>query len=162
MVRRRNPPGQPDPRGGRRDGAPATAYKNRSDLTAAPSAPAAPRPTQPVTVAPNQAYGVAGAQAASQAAVPLPTQVPPAPGAAHAAAANFAPPDLGAFDRPTDRPDEPLTQGAPVGPGAGPEVMPGGSGGQPSGMSALLRSIAGAVGSSDLEALAARAESLGH
>ena len=154
MVRKRK-----DPRGGPRQGAPGQAYANRSDLTAAPA--------QPVTVATGQPYGVAGAQAASQATVPLPAQGAAAPvpaaggGDPHAAAAAFQMPAFGAFDRPTERPDEPLTHGAPVGPGAGPEVMPG-VGGVPTGMSGLLRSIAGAVGSSDLEALATRAESLGH
>lgn len=158
MVRRRNTPGTPDPRGGVRQGAPGKAYANRSDMTAAPAAP-----TQPVRVATGQGYGVAGAQAASQAAVPLPAQSPPPTGAApvhDVAAAAFDMPQLGAFDRATERPDEALTHGAPTGPGAGPEVMPGL--GAPTGMSGLLRQIAGAVGSSDLEALAARAESLGH
>lgn len=79
---------------------------------------------------------------------------------AHAAAYAYEMPSFGAFDRPTERPDEPLTHGAPVGPGAGPEVIPG-LGGAPAGMAGLLRTIAGAVGSSDLEQLAQRAESLG-
>lgn len=150
MVRARK-----DPRGGPRQGQPGKAYTNRSDLNTAPS--------QPVRVATGQAYGVAGAQAASQQAVPLPQTPPPAvaPQSAHEAAAAFAMPAFGAFDRPTERPDEPLTHGAPVGPGAGPEIMPG-MGGAPTGMAGLLRTIAGAVGSSDLEALAARAEALGH
>lgn len=150
MVRARK-----DPRGGPRQGQPGAAYQNRTDLNAAPA--------QPVRVATGQAYGVAGAQAASQQAVPLPAQAVPAaaPVNAHEAAAAYQMPAFGPFDRPTERPDEPLTHGAPTGPGAGPEIIPG-VGGAPAGMAGLLRTIAGAVGSSDLEALAQRAESLGH
>jgi hypothetical protein len=142
--------------GGPRQGNPGTAYQNRSDLRG-----------QKPTAAPGQEYGKAGAQLAAQAAVPMagapaPASAPTGPAAAQAAAAAYQMPSFGAFDRPTERPDEALTHGAPVGPGAGPEVMPGNDMGGPTGMSGMLRSIAGAVGSSDLEALAARAESLGH
>jgi hypothetical protein len=34
-----------------------------------------------------------------------------------------APGALGAFNRPTERPNEPITHGLPTGPGAGPEIM---------------------------------------
>lgn len=154
MVRARKRP--PDGRvnsGGARQGTPGTAYQNRTDLNAAPS--------QPVRVATGQAYGQATAQTQAQQAIPLPQQASPPPPDAHAAAAAFQMPAFGPFDRPTERPDEPLTHGAPVGPGAGPEILPG-LGGAPSGMSALLRTIAGAVGSTDLDELAQRAEALGH
>lgn len=30
---------------------------------------------------------------------------------------------LGAFDRPTERPNEPISHGLPIGPGGGPEVL---------------------------------------
>lgn len=83
-------------RGGRRTGTPGTAYPNRSDLQGA----------QPVTAATGQAYGQAGAQRAAQQAIPLP-----------------GPGELGPFDRPTERPQEPVTAGLPVGAGPGPEAL---------------------------------------
>lgn len=152
MVRARKTP--PDGRannGGVRQGTPGTAYAQRSDMR-----------TQKVTTAPGQTYGKATAQAEAQKAVPLagPAAGLPAGQDAHAAAAAFPMPSFGAFDRPTERPAEPLTHGAPTGPGAGPEILPG-MGAAPAGMAGLLRSIAGATGSSDLAELAARAESLG-
>lgn len=134
--------------GGRRQGTPGTPYANRTDLQQAPMA------------ATGQGYGQAGAQIAAQQAVPLPAQPPlPAP-TAHQAAEGFQMPAFGPFDRPTERPDEPLTHGAPIGPGAGTEILPG-LGGAPAGMAGLLRTIAGAIGSTDLDELAQRAESLG-
>lgn len=33
--------------------------------------------------------------------------------------------DRGAFNRPTERPNEPITAGMPTGPGPGPESLPG-------------------------------------
>lgn len=132
--------------GGVRQGTPGVLYKNRTDLQAPKAAT-------------GQEYGTAGAQIAAQQAIPLPAQPPVQ--SAHQAAEAFQMPTFGAFDRPTERPNEPLTHGAPVGPGAGPEILPG-MGGAPTGMSALLRTIAGAAGSTDLEQLAQRAEALGH
>lgn len=97
---------------------------NRTDQLA----PAAP------TAAPDQAYGQAGQQLAAQQALPIangPTATaaqPPAPS---------GPPDLLAqtmghngpgdlsLERPTERPNEPVTHGLPVGPGAGPEALTG-------------------------------------
>lgn len=104
------------PRGGRRAGKPQTAYTNRTDLTPTPL---------PATAAPNQQYGQAGAQIASQQAVPMGTgpisagAAAPPPGAAPRGP---QPGELPPLDRPTERPDEPLTAGAPFGPGAGPPV----------------------------------------
>lgn len=153
MVRARKAP--PDGRvnsGGARQGTPGTPYAQRSDLRA-----------QKPTAAKGQEYGKAGAQLASQQAVPLPAAPPPGatpPANPMAAAAAFQMPAFGAFDRPTERPNEPLTYGAPHGAGPGPEVLPG-MGAAPTGMAGLLRSIAGAVGSSDLDELARRAEALG-
>lgn len=66
----------------------------------------------------GQPQGAATAQAAALHAVPMadsqgpigqPSAPPPTP-----------------FDAPTERPNEPVTAGAPIGPGAGPEVMPPG------------------------------------
>lgn len=156
MVRaRKTPPDGRQNNGGARQGTPGTAYQNRADLR-----------TQKPTAAKNQEYGKAGAQLAAQRAVPMAgvdAALPPADttAQAHAAAAAYQMPQFGAFDRPTERPGEPLTHGAPVGPGAGPEILPG-VGAPPTGMAGLLRTIAGATGSTDLEQLAQRAESLGH
>jgi hypothetical protein len=150
-ARKRPPDGRAD-NGGARQGTPGAAYNNRSDLR-----------TQKPAAATGQEYGKAGGQLAAQAAVPMagPQAGLPTPGPdPMGAAASFQMPSFGAFDRPTERPDEPLTHGAPVGAGAGPEILPG-MGGGPTGMAGLLRTIAGAVGSSDLDELAARAEALG-
>lgn len=98
-------------RGGPRAGQRGRAYPNRSDLNA-----------QPVRTVPGQTYGEAGQQAAAQAQIPLPatqpiTGQPVGPGAP--APLEQAVPLLA----PSDRPDEPLTAGAPVGPGPGPEAV---------------------------------------
>ncbi len=96
------------PRGGRRQGTPGKAYGNRSDLN------------QPVTVAAGQPYGERRAQEAAQKAIPLPA-APPVP----APPPPPAPGSFGAFTRPTEFPNEPLTAGMPIGPGPGPEAMAG-------------------------------------
>ena len=97
---------------------------NRADLT---------RPT--VQQVPGQGYGEAAAQRSAMQAIPLPT--PQAPGGAAPAA--VAPPAgpmsalpgapmvgaNGPLTRPTERPNEPVTHGLPMGPGAGPEALQG-------------------------------------
>lgn len=62
-------------------------------------------------------------QSAQMAQAPATPQLS-AGGAASARPVRTAEP----LDAPTDRPDEPLTMGSPVGPGAGPEVLSGGTG----------------------------------
>ena len=74
------------------------AYPQRTDLNMAPSA------------VPGQTYGEAGAQMAAQRAVPM--GAPAAP-----KAPTVAPGQYGPLDRPTERPNEPVTAGAPFGPG---------------------------------------------
>jgi hypothetical protein len=117
MPRKRMRP-SPDGRannGGVRQGTPGTPYPNRSDLRQAPKA------------ATGQEYGKAGAQIAAQRAVPIPA-APPAqggptpPGGGAAGPMGPGPGDL-PFNRPTERPGEPLTTGIPSGPGAGPEAL---------------------------------------
>jgi hypothetical protein len=84
------------PRGGERQGNPGTAYGNRSDLN-----------TQKVQAPSGQQYGERKRQEDSQKQMPLPEvsdRVIP-------------------MDAPTMRPDEPVTAGVPLGPGAGPEVL---------------------------------------
>jgi hypothetical protein len=84
----------------------AEQYPNRSDLR---------NPAQKMakTVATGQTYGEASQQMRAQQAVPMgssPTDTPP----------RVAPGSLGAFNRPTERPDEPVTAGASFGPGRTP------------------------------------------
>ena len=82
--------------GGIRTGTPGKAYSNRTDMNQNQGS------TQPIAAAPNQPYGVASAQKAAQRTVPLPV-----------AAAPIKP-----FSRPTERPNEPVTAGLPVGEGS--------------------------------------------
>ena len=104
---------------------------NRSDLTQ-PSAQAVP----------DQPYGVAAAQKAAMNTIPLPNQQQArplsAPAAGGAPVSSPAPPGVpsaipgaamvgqnGPLTRPTERPNEPVTHGLPMGPGGGPEVLQG-------------------------------------
>lgn len=93
----------------------AVDYSNRTDL-------AQGTPPQPVTAAPNQAYGERGAQEQAQQEMPLPDaqagMMQQAMGAAQAH--DFQPVNLGA---PTARPGEPITAGLSSGPGPGPEAF---------------------------------------
>ncbi len=93
------------PRGGARQGKPGGAYPNRADL----------RSVKPMA-ATGQVYGQAGAQLAAQQAMPIaPQQIPmsgPTPG------------QHGPLTRPTERPDEPMSTGAPWGPGANDLGLP--------------------------------------
>lgn len=140
-------------RGGRRQGVQGRNYGNRTDL----SLNARPLPVQTAT---NQPYGAAGAQADAQRAVPL--APPPVPDVAQGGAGAPAAPvpgSLGAFDRPTDRPYEPPTHGAPTGAGGGLEAL-----GLPSGPKPITQSLltmAQLSGSPTLMELAKRAMQLG-
>lgn len=82
--------------GGPRSGKPGAAYGNRTDLNA--------KPRQAVTAAAGQTYGERGVQEAAQQAIPLPAPVVP-------------------LSAPTQRPNEPVTAGLPIGPGPGPEAL---------------------------------------
>src|ERR1035437_7628277 len=102
---------------------------NRSDLT---------KPL-PVQAAPNQGYGEAAQQKVAQRAIPMgppPIQGPPpaapAPGTALPGAGPSSPQlplaipgAAGPLSRPTERPNEPVTHGLPMGPGGGPETLDG-------------------------------------
>jgi hypothetical protein len=88
----------------------AKQYPNRSDLR---------NPAKKIAAkaAPGQTYGEAGKQMAAQRAVPMaapPTDVAPT---ATPQQPRVAPGSMGPLNRPTERPDEPLTAGAPFGPG---------------------------------------------
>jgi hypothetical protein len=109
MVRARKSPGS----GGSRVGKPGANYQNRTDL---------PGKTQPITVASGQEYGTRGAQEDAQRAIPLPAGAPPpAPTSLGSVTAGPITP----LDAPTQRPNEPLTHGLPIGAGGGPEVLGG-------------------------------------
>lgn len=74
----------------------------------------------------GQGYGVAKAQADAQRLVPAgPPPTAASPATPPLPPAPMGPPagSLGPLDRATERPDEPLTQGAPIGAGAGPEIL---------------------------------------
>ena len=71
----------------------------------------------------GQTYGEATKQ--RRAVQQVPTGKAPTAVAAEAAAKAAPRPNAsGTFASPTVRPDEPITAGAPFGPGAGPEVLP--------------------------------------
>lgn len=84
------------------------AYANRTDLNNAANRVAK-------QVVPGQTYGKATQQMEAQRAVPMgaaPTDVAPRP--------RPMPGTLGSLTRPTERPSEPITAGAPFGAGPGP------------------------------------------
>lgn len=87
----------------------AKKYSNRTDLQ---------NPTKKVArqAAKGQGYGEAGKQLASQQVVPM----APPPTVAGSAPSAVAPGSLGAFNRPSERPNEPLTAGASFGAGPTP------------------------------------------
>jgi hypothetical protein len=110
------------PRGGRRYGTPGRAYSNRTDLNG-------PKPV-PARAASGQTYGKRSEQMAAQRAMPISRPstdaVPSAPtGAGPAPPAPTGPRPGGVvpLDAPSQRPNEPLTAGLPVGPGPGPEAL---------------------------------------
>src|SRR5689334_3540183 len=98
------------PRGGRRSGTPGTAYSNRTDLQK-------PK-VVPIRTGPSQQYGQNANLVRQQQAVPMAAPPsPPSPGL-------VAPPGgIVPLDAPSQRPDEHVMTGAPVGGGAGPEVL---------------------------------------
>ena len=104
-------------KGGPRSGNPGTSYTNRTDLAA---------DTQPVAVPTGQTYGEAGRQQQAMSAIGIPDlegMLGSMPG----------------LTDPSQRPDEPLTAGMPMGPGPGPVgIPPKGKGG----MGLLRRMIA--------------------
>jgi hypothetical protein len=99
-----------------------------------------------IQAATGQTYGEAGKQMAAQRAVPMggaPTDV------AQTATPRPVPGTLGSFTRPTERPTEPITAGAPFGMGPSPV---GAGIPQPTGDSALeeLKAIYQAYPNDDL------------
>lgn len=99
-------------RGGSRTGAPGTAYSNRTDLNIA----AAP--------AEGREFGAVSADLSAQQAVPMgPPPGATAPSVTPSPVASPLPGELTPLDAPSLRPNEPVTAGAPVGPGPGPEAL---------------------------------------
>lgn len=157
--------------GGDRSGTPGQAYPNRTDIQQQPSLPA--------RAAPGQTYGKATQQLNAQKIVPMapprvvlpPPVAPPSgpPGAAPQLSAGAAPPSpgpapgqLGDLHRPTERPNEPVTAGAPVGAGPGPEAIPQGpTSPQNTNLSRTLAQIAQSSHSQAVNQLAQRASAAG-
>jgi hypothetical protein len=92
----------------------AKQYSNRTDLRN-PAAKVA------VTAAKGQTYGEAGKQIAAQRAVPMAGAAAPV---AQPQQSFATPGSMGAFNRPTEAPQEPVTAGANV--GAGPNAFQAG------------------------------------
>lgn len=145
-----------------RAGNPGQSYGNRTDLNANRSLP--------VTSAPGQTYGAQVQQQNAQRLVPMaPPPAMGAPGAGVAGAAPspgaggsfLAPGMLPPLDRPSERPNEPVTAGAALGAGPGNEVLPGGNMMTGGAMSQLLSKAAVASGSSSLRALSIQAAQQG-
>jgi hypothetical protein len=117
------------PRGGRRSGTPGSAYAQRTDLS---------QPAQlPPAAATGQPYGQASQQIAAQQAVPIQSGPATPQAAPPETPQGPMPGELGAFHGPTTRPDEAVTHGLSVGPGAGPEALGG-----PAAPSPLLKGLA--------------------
>jgi len=87
-------------------------YPNRTDLNN-------PAKKLPVTTAPGQTYGEAGAQRRAQQAVPMGAPQPP-----QVQQQQRQPLPVTPLTAPTERPDEPITAGNPLGAGPGMESLP--------------------------------------
>lgn len=101
------------PRGGKRQGKQGTSYSERTDLNSNPSRTVAqptptPAPQNQAPTAPSQAGTTPNVSPQQQ---PLLAAHPNPPGS------------RGAFSRPTEMPSQPLTAGAPFGPGGGPSQL---------------------------------------
>lgn len=116
-------PRAPKGPGGARSGAPGVAYPNRTDLNQGPR-------QLPITAAPDQPYGEAGAQRAAQAIAPMasgpltnasPTQDPNTP--PPLAPGRLGPGQMPDLFRPTERPNEHFMTGVDAGPGQGSEAL---------------------------------------
>ena len=106
---------------------PSPGAGNRTDLVNPPP--------QPISAVPGQDYGLAANQQEAQQIAPMsgggaptppgPGGQPQAPNPLAAAMGHEGPGASLAIDRPTERPNEPVAHGLPVGPGAGPEALQG-------------------------------------
>jgi hypothetical protein len=148
--------------GGTRAGTPGQAYSNRTDLNQNRSLP--------VRVATGQTYGKAQAQAEAQRAIPMapppqPATMPLPGGGGQAAPSSpglIPPGAFGDIHRPTERPAEPVTAGAALGPGPGPEAIPRGPTNPVNiNLSSMLAELAQQSGSNAIQQLAQRAQAAG-
>lgn len=157
-------------KGGMVPGRQGQQYPNRTDLSAQPSLPA--------RVATGQTYGKATQQLQAQRTVPMapqpvvpsigspsPTQGSPG-GGSPSPAPGLSPIPPGAFgpiDRPTERPHEPVSAGAKLGPGPGPETIqqPLQAMQQANSVSSVLQKAAASFPSALLQQMAARAQAAG-
>lgn len=112
-------------------------------------------PTQPIRVPTGGTYGQAQALQAVEAAAPMAASPGPAAAPKPRAAGRGPASAPTAFGAPTQRPHEPVTTGAALGPGPGPEALGLGSPGAAEYQSALttLQSLATVSGSSEVGAL---------
>lgn len=80
---------------------------------------------QPIATLPDAQYGEAQNYKQIQQGAPIPRIAPPSGGSMSppAGGGQPAPPQLTPIGAPTQRPGEPVTHGAPLGPGAGPEAL---------------------------------------
>ena len=150
--------------GGPRGGSAGNRYQNRTDIANQPSLAA--------RAATGQTYGKAQSQLQAQKMVPMapPRLALPPPGAGGGAIPPpGAPPgagipqgpvpgSLGQLTRPSERPLEPVTSGAALGPGPGPETLmqPGATK-----VSDILAQAAQRTGSTVLQNMAQRAQVAG-
>lgn len=102
-----------DGRGGSRQGVPGKPYNNRADLNQ--------KPRIPQTMSATGQYGEAAQLNRATQAVPL--QPPPGPPQQQPQMAPRTRPMPTPIDAPSARPNEPVTAGAPVGMGPGPEAL---------------------------------------
>lgn len=109
------------PRGGARNATPGKSYQNRTDLGGQNVVGPKPSATGkvPIQTAPNQAQGQASAQRQAQQVVPM--SGAPAGMAPTQAPQPSAP--LTSLFAPTANPNEPVTAGVDMGPGAGSAVL---------------------------------------
>lgn len=106
----------PRGKGGKRQGKPGVVYGNRSDLNSALN-----------KTGPSQVYGQGVAQQRAMQAVPVappPTSTPLSSAPTSGGGGGGGPINLPDLFAPTTRPDEPVTSGAPLGPGPGPNSLP--------------------------------------
>lgn len=140
---------RPSGRGGARQGTPGRSYQNRTDLQTAKI---------PVQAATGQQYGMHKAQVDAQRAQPMgpspsPTVPPPAAPAGPSVPPAPLPGQVVGLDAPSERPNEPVTAGLPVGAGPGPEALaPMGLGDQ-SDVATQLRAIYSRFPNDDLRAV---------
>lgn len=158
------------PRGGRRAGSPGGSYSNRTDL-------AQQQNKVPSMVAPGQPYGARKAELDAQKTLPIAsspnvTPMPQAPSPQPAQGGGQGPSSLGQLlssvgpgldqdlYRQSERPDEPVTHGADLGPGADSSILPQGQGAN--NIASILQSAFQATGDSGLGNLAALAARSGN